>query len=189
MAEHAPAAVVETLTLAFTDDPVTSWVFEDAAKRPAKLRVWWAWIIEHRQAHVELLDTADNRSAAIWHGPDLVDDARAESFPDMLAGLIGARAARRKLQGLAVVPAAHPAERHWYLAAVGTRPEFQGQGSALRVVQPVLDRCDRDGLPAYLESSNARNVPFYERLGFAATGVIQIPDGPSLTAMWRDPRS
>jgi GNAT superfamily N-acetyltransferase len=184
-------AAIETLTTAFNDDPLMAWLFEDPDRRPAQLREWWAWIIDNRLPHVEVLVTGDWRSAAIWHGPDPVESPqspRAPSFPDMLAGLIGHDATARKLQGLAVIPAAHPTARHWYLAAVGTRPAFQGARSGPRVMQPVLERCDAQDIPAYLESSNSRNVPFYERLGFVATGVIKVPDGPALTPMWRVPR-
>jgi GNAT superfamily N-acetyltransferase len=179
---------VETLTGAFTDDPLMAWLFEDDERRPEQLRTWWTWIIEHRPAHVEVLETPDVRSAAIWHGPDPAESTTDESFPDMLAGLVGVETMQRKLQGLSVIPTAHPTARHWYLAAIGTRPAFQGQGSGPRVLVPVLERCDAARLPAYLESSNARNVPFYERFGFVATGTIQVPGGPALTPMWREPR-
>lgn len=185
------SAVVEALALSFFDDPVTSWVFDDPVTRPEQLRVWWGWMIDNRLEHVEVLGTADGLSAAIWHGPDPIERDPADDgsgFYGMLAGLLGAEVAQRKLEGMAVIPAAHPTERHWYLAAVGTRPEAQGRGNGLRVVQPILDRCDAAGVPAYLESSNPRNEPFYERLGFAATSKIRIPDGPILTAMWRRPR-
>jgi GNAT superfamily N-acetyltransferase len=182
-------AIVETLTLAFTDDPLMSWLFDDDARRPDQLRVWWQWIITNRQAHVDVLATEDDRSAALWHGPDPVEDGRTSAFPEMLAGLIGAEAMGRKLPAMSVIPAAHPTERHWYLAAVGTRPEFQGTGSGPRVLRPVLERCDAEGVPAYIESSNARNIPFYERHGFVAVGRIEVPEGgPVLTPMWREPQ-
>ena len=52
----------------------------------------------------------------------------------------------------------------------------------------VLERCDEEGIPAYLESSNARNVPFYRRHGFGVTTELQIPGGgPMLWLMWREP--
>jgi GNAT superfamily N-acetyltransferase len=185
----ADAAVVETLTTAFIDDPLMMWLFDDAARRPAQLRVWWAWIIDNRPPHVEVMSTPDDLSAAIWHGPDPAGEGTGASFPDMLAGLVGANEMQRKLPALAVIPEAHPTARHWYLAAIGTRPAHQGEASGPRVLSPVLARCDAAGLPAYLESSNPRNVPFYERFGFVATGIIQVPGGPALTPMWREPDS
>jgi predicted N-acetyltransferase YhbS len=83
---------------------------------------------------------------------------------------------------------AHPEEPHWYLAVVGADPSRQGSGAGRAVIQAVLDDCDAQGLPAYLESSNPANVPYYARLGFQATGDLTPPGGPTLTLMWRDPR-
>jgi hypothetical protein len=52
---------------------------------------------------------------------------------------------------------------------------------------PVLERCDREGEPAYLESSKEQNIPFYSRHGFEVTGQLDLPDGPSMWPMWREP--
>jgi ribosomal protein S18 acetylase RimI-like enzyme len=177
---------IATLTAAFVDDPLMGWIFADPSTRPELLATWWTWMLVHRPGHARVCATDDHRSAALWYGPDPVDDDAVRDFPALLASLLGESRALEKLRGLAVIPAAHPHdERHWYLAAVGTRPAAQGQGSALRVLTPVLAEADELGIGAYLESSNVRNVAFYERLGFVATGIIQIPGGPILTPMWR----
>jgi GNAT superfamily N-acetyltransferase len=60
-----------------------------------------------------------------------------------------------------------------------------GLGGALRA--PILARCDRDGVPAYLEATSDRNRALYERHGFRVRGAIPLPDGPRVWAMWRDP--
>jgi hypothetical protein len=44
---------------------------------------------------------------------------------------------------------------------------------------------DEEPLPSYLESTNPRNVPFYERHGFVSVHQVQLPDGRSLTQMKR----
>ena len=53
----------------------------------------------------------------------------------------------------------------------------------------VLGLCDRDGVPASLESSKERNVPFYRQHGFEVTKELRLPKGGrSLWLMWRDPQ-
>ena len=52
----------------------------------------------------------------------------------------------------------------------------------------ATDICDRDGVLAYLESSNLRNVPLYERHGFEILGTIQAGGSPTITPMLRKPR-
>jgi ribosomal protein S18 acetylase RimI-like enzyme len=81
----------------------------------------------------------------------------------------------------------HPTERHWYLGAVGVLPEHQGRGHGSALLQAGLERCDRDGLPAYLEASNERNRPLYQRHGFEVIGEIQAADSPSVWPMLRLP--
>jgi GNAT superfamily N-acetyltransferase len=86
--------------------------------------------------------------------------------------------------------AIHPYGRaHEYLWMIGVAPERQGEGLGTVLIESVLDRCDREGLPAYLEASSARSRRLYERLGFEFTGtVLDLPDGPPMWPMWREPR-
>jgi GNAT superfamily N-acetyltransferase len=73
---------------------------------------------------------------------------------------------------------------------VGTEPARQGQGVGAAVMQPVLDVCDRDRLPAYLEATCERNRGLYLRHGFRDVGEpLTLPgNGPEVYPMWRDPR-
>jgi GNAT superfamily N-acetyltransferase len=65
----------------------------------------------------------------------------------------------------------------------------QGQGLGTQMLQEVLARADTDGVPAYLESSNERNLPLYERNGFRVIGELQaLGHGPTIWRMWREPR-
>jgi predicted GNAT family N-acyltransferase len=51
----------------------------------------------------------------------------------------------------------------------------------------VLELCDSERLPAYLESSKERNVDFYARHGFRVTSELRLPKGPPMWPMWRSP--
>jgi GNAT superfamily N-acetyltransferase len=90
----------------------------------------------------------------------------------------------------AVLHAHRPAEPHWYLATMGTRPARQRQGLGTAVLQPTLDELDRIREPACLETSSAKNVAFYARLGFEVSAHLDdLPAGaPETWVMWRAPR-
>ena len=82
----------------------------------------------------------------------------------------------------------HPEEPHWYLAALGVDIRVQGKGLGSILMKHALTRVDQERLPAYLESSNPRNIPFYERHGFEVMGRIQSGSSPVITPMLRPAR-
>ena len=80
-------------------------------------------------------------------------------------------------------------EPHWTLQYLGVRPARQGAGLGTVAVAPMLDVCDIEGLPCVLVSTNPRNLPFYERLGFQVDGEVPTPDGAAvMRPMHRAPR-
>lgn len=83
----------------------------------------------------------------------------------------------------------HPDEPHWYLPLIGVDPAKQGRGHGAALMQFAAERADRERLPAYLESSNPRNIPLYQRFGFEILGTIQIGNSPPVTPMLRAPWS
>jgi RimJ/RimL family protein N-acetyltransferase len=55
-------------------------------------------------------------------------------------------------------------------------------------MQPALDRCDDEGVPAYIEASSERSAALYERVGFVHDGAYDLPeDGPPIWPMTRPP--
>jgi GNAT superfamily N-acetyltransferase len=82
----------------------------------------------------------------------------------------------------------HPREPHWYLPLIGVDPFHQGKGYGAALLQHALIPCDRDHRLAYLESTNPKNIPLYERHGFALLGTIQVGTSPALFPMLRKPR-
>ncbi len=83
--------------------------------------------------------------------------------------------------------AKRPKTPHHYLDFIGVHPSKQGQGYASALLRHTLTRLDAEGAPAYLESSNPKNNPLYQRNGFQITDEIHLPNGPTLWCMWRKP--
>lgn len=64
---------------------------------------------------------------------------------------------------------------------------MQGRGLGGALMRPMLERCDREGLPAYLEASSERSAALYERLGFQIIDELRVADSPPLRLMLRPP--
>ena len=81
-------------------------------------------------------------------------------------------------------------ESHWYLVVVGVDPELQGQVVCSAIVREGLALADQESKPCYLETSERRNLPFYERVGFVVLEEATLgKGGPKAWAMRREPRS
>jgi hypothetical protein len=186
--------VVASLASAFADDPLFNWMAGTGPGKPLepKLRILFDAFVKLEFAKSEHLVIADEDciGVAIWKAPNQWKMSTGEMVRTMPAMLraFGAKAPRM-IGALSAIEKAHPKDEHYYLEALGTRQDMQSKGVGSGVLRHTLDRCDTEGMPAYLESSNVRNVPFYARHGFVTTGEIVVGKGaPTVTAMWRDPR-
>jgi ribosomal protein S18 acetylase RimI-like enzyme len=82
----------------------------------------------------------------------------------------------------------HAPERHYYLFVLGVEPELQGRGIGGQLMRPVLDICDREGLPAYLETALEIDVKFYTKHGYQVVEeIVPAPTAPKLWLMKRPP--
>lgn len=189
-AERA-AQVAAVLAAAFAADPLLTWLLEDvdAAERPERRTAWWRFMVTNAPRGTELHVTGDGSAAACWHPPGArsLPPAVVANFRRMVGEWTGERAPV-VFESFSRFARCAPAEPHWHLAAVGVAPDRQGRGIGERLLGAMLRRCDRLQVPAYLEASDARNIGFYERLGFRTTGQAATADGRvTLTLMWRDP--
>jgi GNAT superfamily N-acetyltransferase len=190
---HATSAdrrqLADTLAHAFHDDPVMSWFFPDSTRRIAHNRRLFSMRLRQLVPQGETYTDAGLGAAALWTVPDAWHLGSIETFRMALAlaPAIGRRVGTI-LKGVDQIEKAHPTGPHYYLAVLGTHPDHQGKGLGSALIEPVLDTCDRDEIPAYLESSKERNIAFYARHGFRVTGELVLPDGPPIWSMWRDPR-
>jgi GNAT superfamily N-acetyltransferase len=191
-------ALSVALGRAFFDDPVMRWMLPDADLRRRKLhRLFAALTRYHHLARggVEVAPNGDGiGGAALWDPPGQWQTSRIDELRAMPGLLLAFGASlRRGLEVEELMKEAHPEEPHWYLAVIGSDPTVRGKGFGQALMRSRLDRCDDEHAPAYLESSNPDNVPYYERFGFEVTGEIKLPardgnPGPSLVPMWRPPR-
>ena len=175
---------------AFADYAWTRWTVDerDHAVRIASLQRLVVERIAMPYGEVWCADDDDGSiaSVAVWARPDSPIPAPAlRAIEPEQRRLEGDRHEASVIAEHAVAPL-RPGVPHYYLGAVGTRADARCRGLGATVLRPVLDRAESDGIPAYLETSAASNVRFYEGLGFAVTAEIDLPGGgPHVWAMKR----
>jgi len=183
--------LAKMLARAFLDDPVAMWSCPPDALRPGVLERFNAARVRHLLDEQEIWTTPGLSSAALWAPPERWKTTPRQDA-ELARGMLHPRLLVRApliVAGLVGIERRHPRlPPHWYLAVLGTDPSAQGQGLGSAVLAPVLEQCDSDGVGAYLESSKERNIAFYARHGFRVTAELHLPRGPSMWAMWRDPR-
>ena len=184
-------AMAAQMAKTFWDDPVASHLMPNPARREAGLRAFFRTQMLSDYLPFGGCYVAEGYAgSAVW----------APAGKPLLTGLTGiltmvpvlpyvATNLVTTLRVLNVMERMHPHEPHWYLASLGAAVDRQGQGIGTALLAPVLGHCDAEGLPAYLESSKERNVPFYRRHGFEVVEEVGLPgNGPPIWTMWREPQ-
>lgn len=184
-------ALGKILADAFQDDPVWIWVAPDEKRRRKHLESMFAQIIRARVNDGLTYTTDGYGGAAVWAEPGKWKMTASENLRALLPSYrtLGPTNIVRGFKSLGVTDRLHPTEPHWYLELLAARVDLRGRGFGSTVLKPMLDRCDFEVMPAYLESSKRENLPFYERYGFEVMSEFQIGEGsPPMWNMWRDPR-
>jgi GNAT superfamily N-acetyltransferase len=182
---HDRGRAISTITLAFAFDPVARWLFQDAddylSLWPRFVEAYGGGAIASGAGHA----TEDLSAVALWLPPGVSpDEGRLVEL--LHAGVGNARRADADA-AFEEMDAYHPAHDHYYLTLAGVDPPLQGRGIGSVLLRAGLDRCDEQGLPAYLEATSARSRDLYARHGFEELGVIQNGGMPPMWPMLRPP--
>jgi GNAT superfamily N-acetyltransferase len=171
----------------FHDDPVCNWAFNGRAAIKPFFTLLTAETYLPRGFGMR---TADESGVTLWAPPgvstkvgpwtglkSLYLAARYGGWPSLQRGpLIDKQLGPRK-----------PTRDYYYLFAIAVRRDRQGRGIGHELMAPTMRRIDEEGASAYIESSNEKNLTFYQRFGFEITDRVQLaPDGPSMWTLWRE---
>ena len=177
--------IADILGEAFEADPVMNWVFGDTKPfRTVFRELARGLYLKRGFAHI-----IDGGAATLWLPAKVEIDLPILNEMRIAAAAFitgGVAAVRRALASAEIMAQHHPEAPHYYLFAVGVRCSAQGKGIGGAILREGVSLADADGAAAYLENSNPRNTPLYERLGFAATKTLPLPsDAPPLLGMVR----
>ena len=174
------------MTLAFSDDPPTRWMFPEPSRYLRHFQTFMRLYAGAGFDSGSVLAVEGNEGYAMWLPPGVHSDE--EGIADLLRQSVAATRLTEILDLVAQMTSFQPAEPHWFLPLIGVDPMSRGRGRGSALLQHMLAQCDRERQLAYLDSTNARNIPLYERHGFERLGVIKAGSCPPVFPMLRKPR-
>ncbi|MBW4623065.1 MAG: GNAT family N-acetyltransferase [Cyanosarcina radialis HA8281-LM2] len=185
---------------AFADDPVFSYLMP-ADKRSRLQGLTWltSKVIEYCLTCDRVYTTSDLRGVAAWLPPDRSSTNGLQLLQMaiqfqlyLLPWKCGWYRLGRWLTYLRAIEQCHHQDMtnrpHWYLALMVVHPNSQGQGIGSALLQPVLDRASREGLPCYLVTFTEQAVHFYQKNGFEVARKQKFSgDSPVFWTLKREP--
>ena len=181
--EDNEARALATLVSAFAADPIIRWLYPESAGYAAhfpELLIAFGGKAFPGQTAWSLDDLS---AVALWLSPGTEQDG--ELIVSVLTETVPSEQHADIHAVIDQLGEAHPALSHWYLPWFGVHESLQGRGLGGELMKHCLRIVDEDHLPAYLENTNPRNTPFYERHGFEVTGEAKAGAFPPLTLMLR----
>jgi GNAT superfamily N-acetyltransferase len=178
--------LMTVLAESFFEDPIFGWLMPEDSKRLTRLRRYFGIELRHfALPRGRVWTTSDLAGAALtlppgaWRAPLLTTLMEGSAFGIHLsrAARIGAAIEWRHTR--------KPREPHYYVRDIGVHPSMQGKGLGSALLDPTLERCDRECVPAYLEASSERNAALYERHGFRLVEELRVGGSPPLRLMLR----
>jgi ribosomal protein S18 acetylase RimI-like enzyme len=191
---EAMERAVITLERAFASDSLFGWIFPDPVQRSQALRVMNRVLVQYGLRYGRVTESNDGMAVAIWIPPGRTITASGMIRCGLLGMAlgIGFRPLAKFVGANKVMGKFHKKyvpEPHWRLLTVGVDPNLQGRGLGSALVKEGLARADDANCPCYVETSEERNLAFYERLGFVVIGTAPQGKGaPPGWAMRRDPQ-
>lgn len=175
--------VLSSLALGFSADPFVRWLYPE----PKSFLENFPRVMDHFGGRAfengSAYRNGDFSAAALWLPPDVHPDE--ESLVACFEQTVAPEKHEALFSTFEKMDDFHPKEPCWHLAFIAVDPILRGKGQGSALLEKCLMDCDRDGRPAYLESTNPANLSLYKRHGFEEIGLIEVANAPPLFPMFR----
>ncbi|MGL5872611.1 MAG: GNAT family N-acetyltransferase [Xenococcaceae cyanobacterium] len=172
---------IEILGDAFDRDPIFGYFASQKAQSRLNAIEWFSKIfLQYSHVYNHVYTTTDLKGIAVWIPPKQypLNDLRllglggyALPFKMRLSRLREFISLFLRLEEQHKQDLPQP---HWYLMMLGVKADCQSQGIGSKLLQPILQTADKEGLPCYLETSTDRAVRFYQKNGFEITNTFKL---------------
>jgi len=169
-------AAVDILAESFTDNRSVNYVVRQGEKRKKRIRGLMEYSFDVCQAFGEVWMSDDGQACALILLPDKKTVSIRTLLWDMklATSVIGLRKVQAVMDRERKIKSFHPQEPICYLWFIGVDPQYQHKGIGSALIQEVIKECEQKRRPIYLETSVARNLPWYQKFGFEIFQTLEL---------------
>ncbi len=158
---------VAILTETFESNRSVNYIIKQDEKKLKRLKSLMEYVVDYCFLYGEVLLTDDRRGCAVAVLPHLRKPKMKTFFLELkLAMALGLKNANKAIVREGQVRFMHPSSPFYHLWFIGVKKEDQKKGIGAMLLQEIIKEADARDLPIYLETSNLKNLAWYEKFGF-----------------------
>jgi len=178
--------ITHLLAQSFDDNKSVNYIIPQDHHRSKRLLRLMEYSFDYCQLHGNVFFSDHRQGCALVVYPHKAKSSLRSTLLDLrlITTSVGLANLKKILRREATIKKLHPRVPFCYLWFIGVSPDAQHKGIGSSLLREILEQCDREALPVYLETSVDRNVPWYEQFGFKVYETLDI--GYRLFCMKRD---
>lgn len=160
--------VIDILYKSFKENGSTNFVVKQDKKKEGRIRTLIEYSYAKGEEQGRIYLSADGNACAIVLFPEKEKTSVKGIYwtLKLLFGSIGLSRVGKISSREKLIKKNHPKHDFVHLWYIGVNPEHQGKGLGTELMSKIIADSQEQQKPIFLETSNEKNFPFYERLGF-----------------------
>ena len=160
--------VVDILAKSFETNQSVNYIIRQDARKLKRIRHLMDYSFELCFLFGDVFLSADKKACALVLYPEKKKATLKAILLDLklIFFSVGLQNIRKTLAREAMIKKLQPRERMAYLWFIGVDPEYQNTGIGTQLLNEVIQNSRLKNRPVYLETSTAKNLPWYKKVGF-----------------------
>lgn len=161
-------SVINILAKSFDGNFSVNYIVKQDNRREIRIRSLMDYSFEVCTAFGNVFLSDDNKACALILYPDKKKATLRSTLLDIkfVLQVVGIGNIDKTLKREKLISSIQPKIPMAYLWFIGVDPDTQGRGVGSNLLQEIIDYCNTNNRPIYLETSTVKNLSWYEQFGF-----------------------
>jgi len=168
--------IVDILAKSFDENKSVNYIVKQDSHRTERLRKLMEYSFDVCHLFGEIFLSDDKKGCALIVMPDKKKTTLKSIGLDakLVTSVIGLSNVKKAMTRESRINKLHPKTPFYYLWFIGVDPSQQSQGTGTKLLKEIIKEGKSKGRPIFLETSTLKNIPWYEKNGFAVYNKLDF---------------